>query len=71
MGRASQQERALPQGWSRESSSAASSPAAPGQLRAPPGPYTVDFHLAAVPPGKLATEPVQHRPALPPRCPQV
>lgn len=38
------------------------------KLRTRPGPYTVDFHLAAVPASKLAAEPVQHGPALPPRC---
>lgn len=43
----------------------------PMKLRTPPGPYAVDFHLAAFPPGKLAAEPVEHRPALPARCPQV
>lgn len=36
-----------------------------------PAPYPIDFHLTAVLPCKLAAEPVQHRPALPPCRPQV
>lgn len=42
-----------------------------GQNWGPLGPYTVDFHLAMVPPDKLAAELVQHGPALPPCSPQV
>lgn len=58
--------------WSQDCCSITSLPGRHrAKLRVPPGPYTVDFHLAAVPPGKLAAEPVQHRPALPARCPQV
>lgn len=41
-----------------------------GKTEGPAGPYTVDFHLATVPPDKLAAELVQHGPALPPCSPQ-
>lgn len=46
---------------------------APWQCRAlcAPSSYPIDFHLTVVPPCKLPAEPVQHRPALPPCCPQV